>query len=147
MSLWQVEFRCQVPVPIAKTRPERRHETPPSRPKPLPHLGPTAPGVGLEPTANGLTVRFRHVSRSGRDNVFRPNPLWPKAFALSPVLSAFHRFAPFRALYAPSASTRSGRSPMDPIGRSHPNDTSAKETRFLRECPSGVGRAYPDRIS
>jgi hypothetical protein len=61
-------------------------------------------GMGSAFPTNGLTVRCRHMSCSSAAKGFRPNPLRHKAFSPLLVVGASHRFSPFRALYAPSAS-------------------------------------------
>ena len=63
--------------------------------------GRSAPGGRLELPTNGLTVRFRDLSRSSGVKEFRLNSLRRKVFSPSLVASGFRYFAPFRALSRP----------------------------------------------
>jgi len=61
----------------------------------------SAPGVGLEPTTNGLTVRSRRFRERCRVGPIRRNTLWHKGFRPATVLNVFRQLRMFRALSRP----------------------------------------------
>ncbi len=137
-----VKLRCQVSVPVTKKRPKhvpREDMRLPRRSQDTgPHPGPMAPGVGLEPTTNGLTVRIRRFHEPCRVGRFQRNPLWHKGFRPATVLNVFRQLRTFRALSRPirALEVDTASSSVDRVGA--PPEHEQHHGRSIREISGNV---------